>query len=197
MEKNNLTISKAVPFNAENIDTDQIIPARFLKAVKRGDFGKNLFRDLCYQSGTDTPIADFCLNKYPGDRKILVAGNNIGCGSSREHAVWALYDYGFRVVVSTSFADIFKNNSFNNGLLPLTVSKEYLNELMKTITENPDVEIRVSVEEQTITNPITGNVFNFQIESFRRECLLKGFDNTSYLLSMKDDIVNFEKQHTK
>ncbi|MCQ2974590.1 MAG: 3-isopropylmalate dehydratase small subunit [Bacteroidales bacterium] len=185
MEKNNITISKAVVFKSDNIDTDKIIPARFLKAVNRGDFGDKLFCDL-------RTNPNFCINQYTGNRKILIAGNNFGCGSSREHAVWALYDYGFRVIIATGFADIFKNNAYNNGLCPLIVSQKCVDELAETAVKNKDSMFEVNIESQYIKNYETNTIYNFDIEQFRKECLINGFDNTSWLLSMKDDIIKYE-----
>ena len=184
MEKNNITISTAVVFKSDNIDTDKIIPARFLKAVSRGNFGEKLFCDL-------RTNPNFCLNQYPGYRKILITGNNFGCGSSREHAVWALYDYGFRVIIATGFADIFKNNAFNNGLLPLTLPAEQCNALAQKAIENHDTIFEVSIEAQTVG--IQGSEkFKFNIDPFRKECLINGFDTTQWLLNMKDEIIDFE-----
>ncbi len=159
MEKLIKLATTAVPLPTENIDTDQIIPARFLKSINKEGFGDNLFRDWRYNVQTNEPISDFVLNnpKYSGE--ILVAGNNFGCGSSREHAAWSLTDYGFKVVVSSYFADIFRGNAFNNGLLPVKVSDEFLKDLLSTITENPETEITVNVEEQSIS-------FNGKSETF-------------------------------
>ncbi len=184
MEKNNITISTAVVFKSDNIDTDKIIPARFLKAVSRGNFGEKLFCDL-------RTNPNFCLNQYLGNRKILITGNNFGCGSSREHAVWALYDYGFRVIIATGFADIFKNNAFNNGLLPLTLPEEQCNALAQKAITKHDTIFEVSIEAQTVGIK-GGEKYRFSIDPFRRECLINGSDTTQWLLNMKDEIIAFE-----
>lgn len=184
--------SPCVPIKIENVDTDQIIPARFLKATERKDFDKNLFRDWRYDNN-DKPIASFPLNdaKYSGS--ILVSGKNFGSGSSREHAAWAIYDYGFRVVVSSFFADIFKNNALNNGLLPVQVSPEFLENLFDVIEKNPTTEVEVSLDNQTITINETGKQESFEISAYKKECLQKGYDDIDYLLSIKDKIEAFEK----
>ncbi len=184
--------SSAVPLPIENIDTDQIIPARFLKAITREGFGENLFRDWRYdKDGSKAP--DFILNNEIYSGKILVAGKNFGCGSSREHAAWALHDYGFRVVISSFFADIFKGNSLNNGLLPITVSDEELDDIFRAIENNPNHEFNVDVENQTLT--VDSNLkIKFEIDEYKKECLLKGYDDIDYLLSLKDEIEQFEKQ---
>ena len=187
MEKNNITISKALVFKSDNIDTDKIIPARFLKAVSRGNFGEKLFCDL-------RTNPHFCLNQYPGSRKILISGNNFGCGSSREHAVWALYDYGFRVIIATGFADIFKNNAFNNGLFPLILPETQCNLLAQKAIDNKDTVFEVNIEAQTVGIQ-GGESFPFSIDPFRKECLINGFDTTQWLLNIKDEIVRFDK-HT-
>jgi len=193
MEKFNTIISTAVPLAVENIDTDQIIPARFLKAVDRSGFGENLFRDWRYdQAGV--PKTDFILNDPVYSGKILLAGKNFGSGSSREHAAWALYDYGFRVVISSFFADIFKSNSLNNGLLVTEVPEEYLAELFDTVDSEPAAQIKVDLEEQTITNNNTGKSVGFQINSYKKKCLLQGYDDIDYLLSIRDEIGEFEKK---
>jgi 3-isopropylmalate/(R)-2-methylmalate dehydratase small subunit len=184
-------VSSAVPLPIENVDTDQIIPARFLKAVERKGFGDNLFRDWRY--GKDgNPNPDFVLNnpKYSG--KILVAGKNFGSGSSREHAAWSVYDYGFRVVVSSFFADIFKANVLNNGLLPVQVSEIFLAEMFETIEKNPAAPIEVDLESQTIRNVSLSKEFKFDINPYKKECLLKGYDDIDYLLSLKKEIAAFE-----
>ncbi|WP_421872641.1 3-isopropylmalate dehydratase small subunit [Marinoscillum sp.] len=183
--------STAVPLPIENIDTDQIIPARFLKATTREGFGDNLFRDWRYDSN-DQPKADFVLNDstYMGD--ILVAGKNFGCGSSREHAAWAIKDYGFKVVVSSFFADIFKGNSLNNGLLPVQVTDAFLNELIETVEGNPAAKITVDLEAEKITNESTGNSEPFEINAYKKMCLIKGYDDIDYILSGKEEIEAFE-----
>lgn len=192
MEKFQTLISRAVPISTENIDTDQIIPARFLKATTRDGFGENLFRDWRYDANNQ-PVVNFPLNETKYSGSILVAGKNFGCGSSREHAAWAINDYGFKVVVSSFFADIFKNNSLNNGLLPVTVSPEFLNELFAAIDENPVTEIKVDLAAQTIELLEKGIQESFEINAYRKECMLNGFDNIDYLLSIADQIENYEK----
>ena len=185
--------STAVPLPIENIDTDQIIPARFLKATTREGFGDNLFRDWRFDSN-DQPKADFVLNDDTFSGKVLVAGKNFGCGSSREHAAWAIKDYGFAVVVSSFFADIFKGNSLNNGLLPVQVSEPFLAELMETVEKDPSAEISVDLEAETITNVTTGNSETFEINAYKKMCLIKGYDDIDYILSGKADIEAFESK---
>lgn len=183
--------STFVPLPLENIDTDQIIPARFLKATTKVGFGKNLFRDWRYESDDETrPKTDFILNqpKYKG--MILVAGKNFGCGSSREHAAWSLADYGFKAVVSSFFADIFKNNALNNGLLPVQVSEPFLEKLF-TLDEGSVVNI--DLKAQTISIQASGETECFEINSYKKECLLNGYDDIDYLLSIKNDIIAFEQ----
>ena len=184
-------VSSAVPLPIENVDTDQIIPARFLKAVERKGFGDNLFRDWRYKKD-GTPNAEFVLNnpKYSG--KILVAGKNFGSGSSREHAAWSVYDYGFRVVVSSFFADIFKGNVLNNGLLPVQVPEDFLAAMFSTIEKNPAAQFEVDLENQTIRNVALSTVVGFDINPYKKECLLKGYDDIDYLLSLKKEIEAFE-----
>jgi len=184
-------VSSAIPLPIENVDTDQIIPARFLKAVERKGFGDNLFRDWRYRKD-GTPNPDFVLNnpKYSGT--ILVAGKNFGSGSSREHAAWAVYDFGFRVVVSSFFADIFKGNVLNNGLLPIQVSEDFLTGMFGTIEKNPSATFEVDLETQTIRNNSLGTEFKFDINPYKKECLLKGYDDIDYLLSLKKEIEAFE-----
>ena len=183
--------SSAVPLAIENVDTDQIIPARFLKSTTREGFGENLFRDWRYDNNNQ-PIEDFVLNdsKYSG--KILVAGKNFGSGSSREHAAWAVHDYGFKVVVSSFFADIFRNNSLNNGLLPVLVSEDFLDEIFTEIDKDPKVQFEVDLQNQTFTILSTGSKTTFEINSYKKECLLNGFDDIDYLLNIKDKIEEFE-----
>ncbi|MBS1488424.1 MAG: 3-isopropylmalate dehydratase small subunit [Bacteroidetes bacterium] len=184
--------STGVPLPVENIDTDQIIPARFLKATTREGFGDNLFRDWRYDANNQ-PIVDFVLNnqKYAG--KILIAGKNFGCGSSREHAAWAIYDFGFRVVVSSFFADIFKNNALNNGLLPIVVSDQFLKQLLETVAQKPNTQIEVDLEKQTIT---TGEATEkFEINAYKKTCLMNGYDDIDYLLSLKDETKKFDLAH--
>mgnify|MGYP002651667681 FL=1 len=195
MQKLVLINSQAVPLPSENIDTDQIIPARFLKSISKEGFGENLFRDWRYNVHTNEPNADFVLNnsKYSGE--ILVAGNNFGCGSSREHAAWALTDYGFKVVVSSYFADIFKGNALNNGLLPVKVSENYLKDLMTTITNEPETKIIVDVENQSIS--FNNRTENFELDSYKKICLLNGYDDIDFLTSKKEAIQKFEQQTQK
>lgn len=182
--------SSAVPMPIENVDTDQIIPARFLKATKREGFGDNLFRDWRYNSD-NTPKQDFVLNNPIYSGKILVAGKNFGSGSSREHAAWAIYDYGFRCVVSSFFADIFKNNSLNIGILPVTVSPEFLDKIYTAIEKDPKTELEVSLPEQTITILATGEKENFDINGYKKHNMLNGFDDIDFLQDIKDGIKTF------
>jgi 3-isopropylmalate/(R)-2-methylmalate dehydratase small subunit len=183
--------SSCVPLDAENVDTDQIIPARFLKATKREGFGDNLFRDWRYDANGE-PRSDFVLNDSQYTGKILVAGKNFGSGSSREHAAWAIYDYGFKAVVSSFFADIFKNNALNNGLLPVQVSPDFLKKVFKAVQNNPGTEVEIDLENQKITLVESGESESFEISAYKKECLLKGYDDIDYLLSMKDAIEKFE-----
>lgn len=183
--------STCVPLPLENVDTDQIIPARFLSATSREGFGENLFRDWRFdKSGNKNNT--FILNdtKYTGN--VLVAGKNFGCGSSREHAVWALTDYGFRAVVSSFFADIFKNNSLNNGLLPVVVPEKFLNDLLELIQKEPETRVRIDLENQLFAVLPAGESVNFEINAYKKECLLKGLDDIDYLLSIKDIIAGYE-----
>lgn len=183
--------SPAIPLPIENIDTDQIIPARFLKATTRDGFGDNLFRDWRYDKNNNK-IADFVLNKSTYTGKILVGGRNFGSGSSREHAAWAIYDYGFKVVVSSFFADIFKNNALNNGLLPVQVSEGFLSKILAAIEKDPATKLRVDLENQTITILSSGDSEQFEINPYKKTCLLNGYDDIDYLLSIKDKIEAFE-----
>ncbi len=183
--------SCAVPLPVENIDTDQIIPARFLKATSREGFGDNLFRDWRYDS-EGNPVKEFALNNPAYSGCILVAGKNFGCGSSREHAAWAIHDYGFRVVVSSFFADIHKNNELNNFVLPVVVSEQFLSELFESIHGNPETQIKVDLPAQTITNLATGKNESFDINPYKKHCLLNGIDDIEYLLSKKDEIEQWE-----
>ena len=183
--------STAVPLKIENIDTDQIIPARFLKSTTRDGFGDNLFRDWRYDKNNN-PKPDFILNDPTYTGKILVAGKNFGSGSSREHAAWAVHDYGFKVVVSSFFADIFKNNSLNNGLLPVQVSEGFLTEMFDAIDADVKAEFIVDLEQQKITIKSSGSSEDFDINPYKKECLLMGYDDIDYLISMKDKIVEFE-----
>lgn len=191
-EKFHKLVSPAVPIAVENIDTDQIIPARFLKATTREGFGDNLFRDWRYD-GNNNPIADFPLNNPAYTGKILVAGKNFGCGSSREHAAWAIYDYGFRVVVSSFFADIFKNNALNNAVLPVVVTDQFLNELLETIQRDPKTEITVDLENQFIS--FNGKKEGFQINAYKKTCLMNGYDDIDYLLSLNKEIKEYDLTH--
>jgi 3-isopropylmalate/(R)-2-methylmalate dehydratase small subunit len=187
--------STCVPLPLQNIDTDQIIPARFLSSITRTGFGDNLFRDWRYnKQGNNT---DFIINRPEYKGTILVTGSNFGCGSSREHAVWAVYDYGFRAVVSDSFADIFRNNALNNGLLTVVIPSGILRELTEYIINNPAAKVQIDLEKQLLTLPYTGVPVSFEIDPFNKECLLKGLDHIDYLVSMKDDITVFEKSHTR
>ena len=183
----------AVPVVHENIDTDQIIPARFLTAVERKGFGANLFRDWRYDK-QDQPVESFPLNDSRYSGQILVAGKNFGCGSSREHAAWAIFDYGFRVVVSSFFADIFRGNALNNGLLPVMVSEEFLAEMFARIEAEPSTTFTVDLPEQTITIDATGRSEKFEIDAYKKKCLLGGFDDVDYLRSISDQIEEYEKR---
>ena len=185
--------STVVPLPAENIDTDQIIPARFLKATTREGFGKNLFRDWRYNHDDENqPNAEFILNNPTYKGNILVAGKNFGCGSSREHAAWAIKDYGFQVVVSSFFADIFSNNALNNFLLPVRVSDAFLEKIFNRVNENPAQEITVDLATQTISIDEQTSE-SFDINPYKKECLLNGFDDIDYLLNMLNEIETFEK----
>lgn len=177
----------------DNVDTDQIIPARFLKATSRDGFGENLFRDWRYNSD-GTPKKDFVLNDPTYKGKVLIAGKNFGCGSSREHAAWAIKDAGFDVVVSSFFADIFKNNALNNFLLPVTVSEDFLQQTFAAIQKDPQTTIAVDLETQTIT--AAGKTEKFEINNYKKTCLLNGYDDIDYLLSIRSEIENFEKTHS-
>ncbi len=192
MQQFTTIISTAVPLPIEDVDTDQIIPARFLKATIREGFGENLFRDWRYHSD-DTPKADFVLNNPIYTGQILVAGRNFGCGSSREHAAWAIQDYGFQVVVSSFFADIFRGNALNNGLLPVQVSDTFLHDIFSAMEANPQTKIKIDLENQTITLLETGRAEPFEIDPYKKVCLINGYDDIDYLLSIKDKIVAFEK----
>jgi 3-isopropylmalate/(R)-2-methylmalate dehydratase small subunit len=183
--------STCVPLPLENVDTDQIIPARFLSATSREGFGNNLFRDWRYTKSGEKNMS-FILNdsKYTG--KILVAGKNFGSGSSREHAVWAIFDYGFRAVISSFFADIFMNNSLNNGLLPIVVSDEFLKKLQDLILKDSTTKVKIDLDKQTLSLPATGDTVKFSINPYKKECLLKGLDDIDFLLSMKSQITSYE-----
>ena len=187
--------SRFIPLRIENVDTDQIIPARFLKATTKEGFGKNLFRDWRYENDDETkPKTDFVLNQKQYSGEILVAAKNFGCGSSREHAAWSLQDYGFKVVVSSFFADIFKNNALNNGVLPVTVSDAFLQAIF---AEGADAKLSIDLEKQTITIDTTGASESFEINAYKKTCMLNGYDDIDYLLSMKEEIEKFELNHNK
>ena len=196
--------STFVPINIENIDTDQIIPARFLKATTRDGFGKNLFRDWRYVNDDETkPKADFPLNQSQYKGEILVAGKNFGCGSSREHAAWSILDYGFRAVVSSFFADIFKNNALNNAVLPVTVSDEFLKKIFLASEKDPETNLKIDLENQTIellvssqVSPAGGDLEgaeHFDINHYKKTCMLNGYSDIDYLISIKEDIEAFEE----
>ncbi len=182
--------SSAVPMPIENVDTDQIIPARFLKATERKGFGDNLFRDWRYNTD-DTPKRDFVLNNPIYTGKILVAGKNFGSGSSREHAAWAIYDYGFRCVISSFFADIFKNNSLNIGILPVQITPEFLDKIFTAIEADPKTELEVNLQDQTITILATGEKASFDINGYKKHNMMNGYDDIDYLQAMKSDIQAF------
>ena len=184
--------STVVPMPIENVDTDQIIPARFLKATERKGFGDNLFRDWRYDSN-NLPIKDFVLNNKNYSGKILVAGKNFGSGSSREHAAWAIYDYGFRCVISSFFADIFRNNCMNIGVLPVQVEPEFLENIFEEVNKDPQAEILVNLPDQFVEIKSTGNRSKFEINEYKKENLLNGFDDIDYLINIKSEIINFSK----
>lgn len=192
MEKFTTITSTAVPLPIENIDTDQIIPARFLKATTRAGFGDNLFRDWRYDE-KNNPNQEFVLNNSHYTGSILVAGKNFGCGSSREHAAWAIVDYGFKVVISSFFADIFKNNSLNNGLLPVEVSEKFLHEIFEQIKNNNTTQLTVNLEQQTVAIANTTTQEKFNINQYKKTCFLNGYDDIDYLLSIKTEIEKYEK----
>jgi len=187
--------STCVPLPLENIDTDQIIPARFLSATTRAGFGENLFRDWRYDK-TGNKNDEFVLNNPKFSGKILVAGKNFGCGSSREHAVWAVVDYGFRAIVSSFFADIFRNNALNNGLLPVVVSEEFLKKLLIMVQDDPGIKVRIDLEKQDITLLPTGDSLKFEINPYKKDCMLKGLDDIDYLLNIKELITAYEFRNT-
>ena len=193
MEKFTKIISNAIPLAIENIDTDQIIPARFLKATDKKGFGDNVFRDWRFDKNGNTNTA-FSLNNSLYSGSILIAGDNFGCGSSREHAAWALVGYGFKVIVSSFFADIFKGNALNNGLLPLQVTPSFLAILMKTVQENPETKIEVDLENRKISLSDTNVHENFDIDPYKKTCMINGYDDIDYLLSKKELIEAFELQ---
>ncbi|MCB0430296.1 MAG: 3-isopropylmalate dehydratase small subunit [Flavobacteriales bacterium] len=193
MKKLDILTSTCVPLQVEDIDTDQIIPARFLKATTREGFGENLFRDWRFDS-QNNPKPDFVLNNPDFKGEILIAGRNFGCGSSREHAAWALADYGFRVVVSSFFADIFRNNALNNGVLPVQVSPDFLGKLFQAVSDDPETQVGVNVEEQIISILSTGEKEAFEINPYKKHCLINGFDDIDFLLSLQNEIQQFEKK---
>lgn len=192
MESINTIVSTCVPMSTEHVDTDQIIPARFLKATTREGFGDNLFRDWRYNPD-GSPKPTFVLNQGGISGKILIAGKNFGCGSSREHAAWALYDFGFRVVISSFFADIFKNNALNNGLLPIQLEEEFIQELFQQLEKNPSLEIAVDLPSQVITVNGSDLTATFEISPHKKNCLLQGIDDIDYLIGQKDKILEFEE----
>ena len=193
MDKFNKTTSIITPLDIENVDTDQIIPARFLKSVSRDGFGENLFRDWRYDSNGELN-KDFILNTFPNHSKILLAGRNFGCGSSREHAAWAIYDYGFRVVISSFFADIFKNNALNNGLLVFELDEKIIKKIFKKISLDSNLEFTIDLIEQKFYSDDGSIEEGFEINEYNKTCLLNGFDNIDYLLSIKDKILKFENE---
>jgi 3-isopropylmalate/(R)-2-methylmalate dehydratase small subunit len=190
-EKFDILESTCVPLAVENVDTDQIIPARFLTATSRAGFGDNLFRDWRYTKSGDKNKS-FVLNNASYSGKVLVAGKNFGSGSSREHAVWAVYDYGFRAVVSSFFADIFRNNSLNNGLLPVIIPDELLRKLLDMTIADPSIKVKIDLNKQTFTIINTGDTVKFLINAYKKECLLNGLDDIEYLLAMRNEIESFE-----
>lgn len=193
MKKFTKLTSAIVPLNIENIDTDQIIPARFLKATTREGFGENLFRDWRYENDNQ-PKADFVLNDPTYSGQVLVAGKNFGCGSSREHAAWAIQDAGFDVVISSFFADIFKGNALNNGLLPIQVSEEFLAQIFTAVENNANSPLEVDLENQTVTIVETGSQESFEINPYKKSCLINGYDDIDFILAQKDLIEEFEKK---
>ena len=191
IDKFTTLISTTVPLPIENVDTDQIIPARFLKATTREGFGQQLFYDWRYDA-QGNPKPDFVMNLPQYEGQILVAGKNFGCGSSREHAAWAIYGAGFKVVISSFFADIFRNNALNNGLLPVQVSEVFLKKLFNHIAEDSKTQIKVNLQEQIVSIPVTGDQESFNISPYKKECLLKGYDDVDYLMSIHDKIKAYE-----
>ena len=193
MEKFKTLISTAIPLDIANVDTDQIIPARFLKATDRKGFGDNVFRDWRFHNDGSVNT-DFVLNKSKYSGSILIAGDNFGCGSSREHAAWAITDYGFKVVVSSFFADIFKGNALNNGLLPVQVSEEFLKRLLELVENNPETELEVHLENQTISVKKIELSEAFEIDAYKKTCMINGYDDIDYLVNNKKSIEAFEAQ---
>ncbi|EMY82412.1 3-isopropylmalate dehydratase small subunit [Psychroflexus gondwanensis ACAM 44] len=193
MEKFTTLNSRAIPLDIENVDTDQIIPARFLKTTSREGFGENFFRDWKYdKNGSER--SDFVLNDKRYSGRVLIAGDNFGCGSSREHAAWALSDYGFKGIVSSFFADIFKGNALNNGLLPIQVSPDFLKDIMKLISEKPETRVSVDLESQSISIENSKLKESFKIDTYKKTCMINGYDDIDFLLSKKDKIEHFENQ---
>ena len=192
MKKFKKLTSQVVPLAIENIDTDQIIPARFLKATTREGFGENLFRDWRFDADNQ-PKADFVMNNPTYSGKVLVAGKNFGCGSSREHAAWALQDYGFDVVISSFFADIFKGNALNNGVLPIQVPEAFLQKIFASVFADPKATVSVDLEAQTVQIDETGEQYNFEINPYKKSCLINGYDDIDFILSHKNEIEQFEK----
>jgi len=192
MKKFTKLTSAVVPLNIENIDTDQIIPARFLKATTREGFGENLFRDWRY-NGDNTPKLEFVMNNPTYSGQVLVAGKNFGCGSSREHAAWAIQDAGFDAVISSFFADIFKGNALNNGLLPIQVSDDFLAQIFKAVDNNANSALEVDLENQTVTILDTGAKESFDINAYKKSCLINGYDDIDFILAQKELITEFEK----
>ena len=192
IDKFDILTSTCVPLPAENVDTDQIIPARFLKATSRDGFGENLFRDWCYDK-EGYPVKDFVLNNPEYSGKVLVAGKNFGSGSSREHAAWAIFDYGFRVVVSSFFADIFKNNAMNNGLLPVQVSEVFLETVFSEIEKDASTQLQINLDKQEIKSLATGEIETFEINPYKKLCFINGYDDIDFLLNKKDKIIAFEQ----
>ena len=193
MEKFITLNTRAIPLNIENVDTDQIIPARFLKSTSREGFGENLFRDWRYEKD-GAEQSDFILNNKHYSGSVLIAGDNFGCGSSREHAAWALSDYGFKGIVSSFFADIFKGNALNNGLLPIQVSPDFLKDIMKLISEKPETRVSVDLESQSISIENSKLKESFKIDTYKKTCMINGYDDIDFLLSKKDKIEHFENQ---
>ena len=191
-DKFNILKSSCVPLPIENIDTDQIIPARFLKATERKGFGDNLFRDWRFNTD-NSPKKDFVLNDEKFNGQILVGGKNFGSGSSREHAAWAIYDYGFRCVISSFFADIFRNNCLNIGVLPVKVSAEFLDKIFKTVYDDPKIEVTVNLPDQKVLIPKLNLSESFDINSYKKENMLNGYDDIDYLMNIKDNIIQFSK----
>lgn len=192
MEPFKTITSTCVSMPGENVDTDQIIPARFLKATTREGFGDNLFRDWRFDA-EGNPKPEFILNQPGVEGKILVAGKNFGCGSSREHAAWALYDYGIRVVVSSFFADIFKNNALNNGLLPVQLPEDFIQEVFSELNQEPSLQVTVDLVKQQFSIPGTGRITNFDINTYKKNCLVQGLDDIDYLINQKDKVIVYEQ----